>query len=148
MKFLHLVVAALLLGSCNWFKQKTKDTVNKTGEVVGKAGSEFVNGVSKGVEKSFENAVVVSDALKGEGLHTGKVLINGTDSTSDNIVTAYLIFDKDLSHVLTVKVFTAGGQEYGRVSQPVTGKRNEARYVDFVFDKRTNIDGKGTITME
>ena len=46
MKYL-LIILALTFASCNWAKQKTKETVNKTGEVVAKAGSEFVNGVSK-----------------------------------------------------------------------------------------------------
>lgn len=39
--------------SCNWAKEKTKETANKTGEVVATAGSEFANGVAKGVEKHF-----------------------------------------------------------------------------------------------
>ncbi|MDP4248106.1 MAG: hypothetical protein Q8932_19890, partial [Bacteroidota bacterium] len=62
MKYLFLVLT-LSLASCHWAKEKTKDTVNRTGEVVAKAGSEFVNGVSKGIEKTFRNEVVFSDAL-------------------------------------------------------------------------------------
>ena len=39
----------VLFGACNWAKHKAKETVNKTGEVVAQTGSEFVNGVSKGI---------------------------------------------------------------------------------------------------
>jgi hypothetical protein len=134
--------------SCNWVKMKSKDTINGTGEVVAKAGSEFANGLAKGVEKTFQNQVVISDGLTRQGLKTGKIIINSGDSATDNILTAYLIFDNALDTDLTVKVFTENGQEYGRVTQHVKGNKGEARYVDLLFDKRTNIDGRGKITIE
>jgi hypothetical protein len=143
-----LSLIIIICCSCNWAKEKTKDTVNKTGEVVAKAGSEFVDGVSKGVEKTFKNKVIISDELIKQGLKVGKIIINSTDSTRDNILTTYLIFDKSMEKKLTVKVMNQEGQEYGRVSQQIKGQKDEAKYLDFVFDKRTNIDGKGTITIE
>jgi hypothetical protein len=81
-------------------------------------------------------------------LQTGKIIINSTDSSTDNIVSAYLIFNGDISQPVTLKVFSDAGQEYGRVTQTVKGVKGEARYIDFIFDKRTNIDGKGKITFE
>src|SRR5437879_626327 len=81
MKYL-IFPLALIIASCNWAKQKTKETVNKTGEVIGKAGSEFANGVSKGVEKTFKNEVRISEQLTKQGLQSGKILINSTDSTT------------------------------------------------------------------
>ncbi|HEY8896243.1 MAG TPA: hypothetical protein VIM79_15555 [Niastella sp.] len=147
MKYL-IVSLALFAASCNWAKEKTKQTVNKTGEVIGKAGSEFADGVSKGVEKTFENDVKISEQLTKQGLQTGKILINSTDSTTDNILTAYLIFNDNITREVIVKVFSPAGKEYGRARQMVKGQKGEARYVDFVFDKRTNIDGKGTIQFE
>lgn len=62
MKYVVLFFA-IAITSCNWAKQKTKETVNKTGEAVGKAGSEFASGVIKGVEKTFTNEVKFSDEL-------------------------------------------------------------------------------------
>ena len=148
MRYILLIFATVALASCNWFKQKTKATVNKSGEVVAKTGSEFVNGFSKGVEKTFENEVIISNELKSAGLKTGKIIINSTDSTTGNILTIYLIFDGNLEKSITIKVVNDSGQEYGRVTEFVKGNKNEAKYVDFVFDKRTNIDGKGKITLE
>ncbi|MFL5746580.1 MAG: hypothetical protein ACJ751_18025 [Niastella sp.] len=49
---------------------------------------------------------------------------------------------------VTIKVFSPQGKEYGRVRQTVKGKKGDAFYVDFAFDSRTNIDGKGTISFE
>jgi hypothetical protein len=59
-----------------------------------------------------------------------------------------LIFNNDFQKEITVKVFSPDGQEYGRVKEMISAKKDEAKYVDFVFDKRTNIDSKGKITFE
>jgi hypothetical protein len=148
MKPVLLLSVIFLSASCNSFKEKTKSTINKAGEVVAEAGSEFADGVKKGVEKTFTTQAVLSADLTGKGLQTGKIIISSTDSTTDNIVSAYLIFNGDINQPVTLKVFTDAGQEYGRVTQPVKGSKGEARYVDFIFDKRTNIDGKGKLSFE
>ena len=145
---LLIIIAAITTSSCNWTKDKAKGAANKTGEVVAKTGSEFVDGVAKGIEKSFSNEIVVADNLKSNGLKTGKVLIRSSDSTTDNILSAYLIFEKDFDQKIMVKVIDQKGLEYGRTSQLVSAKANEARYFDFVFDNRTNIDGKGKVSFE
>ena len=147
MKYL-LIILTLTSMSCNWAKQKTKETVNKTGEVVAKTSSEFVNGISKGIEKTFKNDVVFSDELKKQGLRSGKIIINGTDSSTDNILTTYLIFDGNLDQNITIKVISQEGQEYGRVTQHITAQKGDAKYFDFMFDKRTNIDSKGKLLFE
>jgi len=147
MKYI-IIILAVVGSSCNWAKEKTKETVNKTGEVVATAGSEFVNGVAKGVDKTFSNKIILSEQLIMQGLKTGKIIINNSDSATDNILTSYLIFDNDFNRKITIKVFNAEGQEYGRVSQSIKGTKGEARYFDFIFDKRTNIYSKGTITFE
>jgi hypothetical protein len=148
MQLVALFLTVSLLASCNSFKEKSKNTINKAGEVVGKAGSEFADGMKKGVEKTFANPVELSADLKAKGLQTGKIIINGTDSTTDNIVSAYFIFNGDMNQAVTMKLFNDAGQEFGRVSQPVKAAKGEARYIDFIFDKRTNIDGKGKIILE
>ena len=143
--FLALV---LITSSCNWAKDKAKETVNKAGEVAGKAGSEFASGVAKGVENTFREKVTISNELKRKGLQTGKIIINSADSATDNILSVYFIFDDNFSRSVTIKVFSEEDQEYGRTTQNVSGKKGEAKYVDFVFDKRTNIDGKGKLFFE
>jgi hypothetical protein len=143
-----LFILAFALFSCNCAKDKVRSTVNKTGEVVAQTGAEFAQGVTKGVEKTYQNKVFISDQLKGDGISTGKIIIHGTDTTTDNVVTAYLIFENDFNKDVTIKVFSDAGQEYGRVTQNVTGQKGEAKYFDFIFDKRTNIDSKGKLIFE
>lgn len=143
-----VVLFIIVAISCNTASEKVKDAANKTGEVVAKTGSEFVDGVSKGVEKAFANEVVISDKLKEKGFKTGKIIINSTDSSTDNILTAYLMFEKPFAHLVIVKVFDGQGLEYGRTTNNVIAATGEGKYFDFVFDKRTNIDGKGKISFE
>lgn len=147
MKYLFIFFCFTLV-SCNWVTNRAKQTVNRTGEVVAKTGSEFADGVSKGVEKTFKNEVVISNTLKQQGFGIGKIIINSTDSTTDNILTTYIIFDNNLDRNITVKVINEEGQEYGRVTQNIKGQKGEAKYIDLVFDKRTNIDGKGKVIFE
>jgi len=150
MKIIKILSISILViaASCNWAKDKAKNAANKTGEVVAKTGSEFVDGVNKGIEKTFSNEVIISDNLRTNGLKTGKIIITSTDSTADNILSAYLIFEKDYKQQVMIKVFDEQGLEYGRVSQQISAKAGEAKYVDFIFDKRTNIDSKGKISFE
>ena len=147
MRYLFIFLT-LALWSCNWAKQKTKESINKTGEVVAKTGAEFVSGVSKGIEKDFQNEVVFTDRLKAEGLKSGKIIIRGTDSSTDNILTTYLIFDERLDQDITIKVVSEAGQEYGRVTEHISGQKGDAKYFDFIFDKRTNIDGRGKLLFQ
>lgn len=145
MKYYIIVLITLLLSSCNWAKQKTKQTVNKTGEVVAKAGSEFVNGVSKGIEKTFDNEIELPDDIKNQGIELGKILITSSENATDNIVSIYFIFNNDFEKELILKVVNESGQEYGRKTELVNGKKGEAKYIDFIFDTRTNIDSKGKL---
>jgi hypothetical protein len=139
---------SILIISCNWAKDKAKDTVHKSGEIVSEAGSEFADGVAKGVKETFKNEVKLSEDLKTKGIKTGKISFHSSDSTTDNILTVYVIFENDFNHDITIKVFDEQGLEYGRTTENIFGKKGEAKYFDFIFDKRTDIDGKGKITIE
>ncbi len=148
MKYLILLSATILFASCDWAQDTVKETANKSGEIIAETGSEFADGASRGIDNTFKNDVVLSEDLKKAGLKTGKISVRGTDSSTDNIITAYLIFDNAIDKNISVKVFDGSGLEYGRASAMVKGQKNEAKYVDFVFDKRTNIDSKGKIVFE
>jgi hypothetical protein len=151
MKTIHSGCALVLLAitlSCNWVKERSKDTIKGTGEVVGKAGSEFASGVAKGVGQTFRSKIAVSDSLVQAGLTIGEITIGSADSMNDNNLSVYLIFNKAIDRVVTAKVFTEDGLEYGRVTQRIKGAMGTAGFVDFVFDKRTDISLKSKITLE
>lgn len=138
----------LTLSSCDWAKDKTKKTVNKAGEIVGKTGSEFGDGVYRGVKKTFENDVKISDELKAKGLEFGEVIINSTDSTTNNVLTSYIIFNDNFDQEIMIKVFNENGKEYGRLKEKLNGEKGNSKHRDFIFDKHMNIGVKGNITIE
>jgi hypothetical protein len=148
MKRLLPFVFIILMVGCDTAKQKAKEAVNKTGEIVGKTGSEFAEGVAKGVEKTFTNELVFSESLKKAGLSAGKITVGSTDSGTDNTLTVYLIFGEDFNGTITAKVYSPEALEYGRAKATVKGQKGDAHYFDFTFDKRTNIDSKGKVTLE
>lgn len=141
-------VFTFTMTSCNWVKNKSKETVNKAGEIVGRTGSEFGDGIYKGVKKTFENDIKIADQLKNKGVEFGEVLINSTDSTTDNVLTVYVIFKEDFDQEITFKIFNESGKEYGRLTQNIKGEKDKPQHFDFVFDKHVNIGIKGNITIE
>jgi len=144
--FLSLILPII---SCNWIKDKSKETINKSGEIVSKSGSEFVNGISEGIEKSFQNKINISQKLQESGLKNGVVKINQNDSTfSNNILSIYFIFEKDLNQNVTLKLINSENLEYGRITENIEGKAGESKYIDFTFEPRIVIEDKGEIIIE
>lgn len=142
-----ITVLVLLTISCDRVKNKTKETINKGGETVGKTASEFFEGVSEGVEKTLQCELVLSEELKEKGLKTGKYSVE-SDMGNNNKLILYLIFDKDFESVLTAKAYDKNGLEIGRTELNVESKANQAGYYDFLFDKRTHIEVKSKIIIE
>ena len=147
-KFLTCFFGICLFISCDNAKEKTKEALNKTGETVGQSASEFAKGVKTGVEKTFEYSVVLSDDLKAKGLETGKLLVSAGEAKSDNILSVYFIFLKDFKGTVSIKVYDEKGEEYGRTSIETEGKKGQAFYTDFIFDKRTDIESKSKFVIE
>jgi hypothetical protein len=139
---------SFVLTSCDWAKDKTRATLHKGGEIVGKAGSEVVDGVAKGVEESFANLVETSTGIESNGIKLGSSKVIGTDSTTDNIVSVYLIFDKKFQGKITAKAIDNQGLEFGRVVTTIMADSGQAKFVDFEFDRRTNIDRNDRVRLE
>ncbi|HAI83387.1 MAG TPA: hypothetical protein DCL43_06950 [Chitinophagaceae bacterium] len=148
MKYLLLSCIALSLLSCETVSEKAKSTVNKTGEVVAKTSSEFVEGVSKGVAESLQPSVEIDSALTAAGIGMGKILVASSNDASDNILSVYFVFEKNVKRTITVKLFDGSGVEFRRQTVALKGAPNEAYYVDIVFDKRVNIDAKTKVSIK
>lgn len=148
-KITAIFVFAVALASCDAVNEKTKKTINEGGEVVGKTATEFIEGISEGVDKTLQCQISLTQTLIDNGLETGTFSIE-SDSTGgkNNMLVLYIIFNQDFSKTLAVKVFDKSGLEAGRTSVAVSGKAGEAKYYDFVFDKRTYIEAKSKLTIE
>lgn len=149
-QLLFIAITSLLIGtSCSRIKEKTKNVINKSGEKVGQSATEFFEGVSEGVEKTLECEIRLSKALIEAGVSSGKYSIkNDTNSVNRNLLTIYLIFEKDVQQKLTVKAFDKAGLEIGRTSTQVDMKAGETGYYDFIFDKRTDIEVRSIIEIQ
>lgn len=148
-QILFALVIGLLIFSCNRVKSGTKTVINKSGEILGKSGSEFAEGVTKGVEESLSSQITISEDLKKKGLEIGKSTIQNDNSGNDNNqLTVYMIFNKDINQEVIVKAYDKEGVEIGRLKTKLQGKADEAKYVDLIFDARTYLEMKSKITIE
>ncbi|MFM9945157.1 MAG: hypothetical protein ACKVQB_07985 [Bacteroidia bacterium] len=148
-KIALIFILAALVFSCTRVKQKTKETINEGGEIVGKAATEFAEGVSEGAERTLDCDISLSDNLKSKGLKTGDYFVGQDSSGGDNnVLRLYFIFDKDYEGTVTAKLFAKNGLESGRTKVKIDGVSGDAKYFDFAFDKRTHIEVKSKITIE
>lgn len=139
------MLVCLFFASCNWAGDKAKTAIHKSGEAVASAGSEFADGVSNGVKKSFRNELKISEELKKAGLNAGTFNIRSANGGEDNVLSVYIIYEKDVSRDVRVRLVNTAGEEYGRMKQRITGKADDAGYVDFSFAPPTSVAGRGAI---
>lgn len=144
--FVLLAVTVSLMTACS--SCSTKDKINKVGDVTGQAMGEFAAGMAHGVEKAIEIKVDLPANLTNQGIKLGKTTVSCDSVGKDNLLVVYMIFDKDFSGSLTAKAVDNKGLEMGRTTASVTAKKNEAKYVEFHFDKWTNIDSDSKLTIE
>jgi len=149
LNFFLTITIVIAITSCSHAEKRAKEVINKTGEVVGKSATEFIEGVSEGIDKTLQCEILLSQTLKDNGLQYGKFEINNdTQGGHNNILTLYIIFNKDFKGKILAKVFDKSGVECGRALVNVEMKAGEANYYDFCFDKRTQIEVKSRITIE
>ena len=142
-----------ILAACTFFLLQAcsgdgvKEKINKAGDVAGQTVGEFAHGVSTGVEKALNIKIELSQALKDSGVSVGKVSI-ADSGNNDNVLQVYMIFAKGINANLTAKAYDQNGAEMGRVKVPVKAGADEAKYVDFIFDPRTNIDNDSKVVIQ
>jgi hypothetical protein len=139
-----LILTSLI--SCS--SESIKKKINKAGDIAGQATGEFVEGATKGIEKAFDVKVIINKELENKGIQLGKCSVANDSVGTDNLLVIYVIFNQDYKGTLTAKAFDENELEMGRISVEIEGKKNEAKYIEFHFDKRTNIDSKNKLIIE
>lgn len=140
-------IISISLFSCNGVKQEAKDAINKSGEIIGESSSEFIDGVSKGIDKKFKCEFEL-DSAKFSGIETGKYEILESVGADDNILSLYLIFNKSVSDSAIVKVYDQENLEYGRAKVFISGVKDDAHYIDIQFDDRVSLESISKFTFE
>jgi hypothetical protein len=139
-------MSILLLSNCS--SPDTKGNINKVGKTAGEAVGELVSGVTSGVEKAYEPIVELSPNLKEKGIEFGKILVSSDPEAKDNVLVVYMIFNQNFKGTLIAKAFDNKGAEMGRTKADLNYKKDETKYIEFHFDKRTNIDKDSKMTIE
>ncbi|CAN5612146.1 hypothetical protein BH11BAC2_BH11BAC2_10530 [soil metagenome] len=146
LKRIYLSFVIVFLVGCSG--SAVKEKINQAGDVTGQAVGEFASGVTSGMEKAFDVTVKPSANLIAKGISLGKSTVSSDSGATDNLLTVYVIFKSEFNGALTIKAYDSKGIEMGRVKNDVTGKKEEAQYIEFHFDKRTNIDFDSKLELE
>lgn len=149
MKRILFFIFLTTLFSCNNIKKKTKETLNQGGEVIGESATEFVEGVTQGIENTLKCKLIISDQLKKKGVTYGKYYVkNDSLGNVDNNLHVYFIFEKSFDSTITAKVFDKEGAEFGRAKISIKKEKETTGFFNFTFAPQTNIEVKSTIVLE
>ncbi|MBK8848509.1 MAG: hypothetical protein IPO27_19000 [Bacteroidetes bacterium] len=140
------ILSLCMLAACT--SSSIKEKINKAGDVAGQTAGEFIEGATQGVQKAFDVDIALPDALKDKGIQFGKATVSSDSIGTDNLLHLYVIFTKDFDGGLMAKVFDSKGKEMGRSTVTLNGKKDAAQFVEFRFDKLTNIDSSSELTIE
>ena len=136
----------VVLTSCSG--SSVKEKIERVGDAAGQTAGKLAKGIESGINKTFDVQVELPEVLKAQGISLGKTIVSSDANGTDNLLSIYFIFTGNFNDALTVKVFDNKSQEMGRVTVPVEGKKGEAKYIDFHFDKRTNIDSDSKLFIQ
>lgn len=128
--------------------KSAKENINKAGDAAGQAVGELAEGIKSGVQKAFDVKIETPASFAARGLKLGKTSVKNDTAGTDNLLMVYIIFDKKFEGNIVAKAFDSKGMEMGRAKVWVKGTQGDAKYFDFHFDKRTNIDSDSKLELE
>lgn len=141
-KYNHTIVSILTclsVLSCDEISSKTKETINKSGEIIGETATELVEGISDGIEKTLNVKKIIDPDLIKKGLEFGELKVNG-DILKRNEIELYIIFNKNYKGKLQLKAKNENKEEIGRSTVLIKGKKGETKYFQFSFNEKTHIE--------
>jgi hypothetical protein len=129
--------SAMVQGVGEGLKTSGKSAISALTEGIGAV----VKGAEVGFDKGLTKVNVKADtSVNVFGIKIGKCGKFYSDSLKTNVVSTYAIFNENFDNELLLVATDNENQEVGRVKQKVNEKEGSAKYVDFAFDKRMNID--------
>jgi len=132
-KTLCLALPFLMLGAC---KENGGDTAKKVGSKVGESLSEFSSGIGEGIDKKMTIEVELTEAILEKNLtHT----IAKSQGLGSNGISVYLISKDAVKGSLVTKALNEEGLEIGRSTVEIDFDEDDAKYVDFDFDRTMDL---------
>lgn len=145
MKKSEIILACFFLFSCR--TEAGNEQLAGASEKVGESAATVVKSVKSGIEKISKINIQLSEGLTSKGISTGKISLSSKGGRH-NLLSVYMIFEKNVNKNIVVKVVNSQGLEVGRSKVLVKAEAGDAKIIDFVFDKRTNIDRDNVISMD
>jgi len=139
-----LPLLLILLGSCS----RVGEAIGSGAELAGKTAGKLAQRMGSGVEQALEIKPTLSPRVTESGLQMGKVLTGQDGEGTDNKLSVYFIAGKTVKTSVLARVLDAQNKEIGRAVSEILLDSGQARYFDFVFDERTNIDGDSKVYLD
>lgn len=145
----HIAILPLLglflITGCNWAEHKTKQVLNKGGELAGSAATEVIEGVTTGVERTWKVDVQLSDALRAQGLQMGKTVVLSDAQGRNNRLKVYLSTDVGMQDTLSAIAFDKDSMEMGRTTMVLNAPPNSGDHYELVFQEATDLERKSRV---
>lgn len=135
------------LASCNWAGERTKEALNKGGEIAGTAATEVIEGVASGVERTWNVDVRLSEELLAGGLSLGKTALESGPSGRDNRLVVYLTSTGPINDTLTAIAYDHEGLEMGRTRVAFTLAGGSGDFVVLQFQDYTDLERKSRVEL-
>ncbi len=125
------IKAKLLKGAGDALKTDGKEALESASEGLGEA----LKGINSGYDKSINQAKVLTDSIFSKTFEIGRTEKIYNDTIKK--VTIYLISNKSFDNKVSLKAYDQAKKEIGRSTKKVKMSEDDAKFVDFEFDKRT-----------
>lgn len=142
-----ILASVVLLSACNWAGEKTRDVLNKGGELAGSAATEVIEGVATGVEDTWNVDVRVSEELKAQGLTLGKTSLESDSAGRTNTLILYLSSERAITDTLTAVSYDQAGAEMGRTTVPLVIVAGSGDFHLLRFQAYTDLERKGRVDL-
>lgn len=142
-----ILASAVLLSACNWAGEKTRDVLNKGGELAGSAATEVIEGVATGVEDTWSVDVRVSEELEAQGLTLGKTSLESDSAGRTNTLILYLSSERSITDTLTAVAYDQAGAEMGRTTFPLIVPAGSGDFHLLRFQAYTDLERKGRVEL-
>jgi hypothetical protein len=124
------------------------DVIESGAETAGKAAGSIAQHVGSGVEQALDIKPVLSPQITETGLQLGKTLIGSDGEGTDNKLSVYFIASGKTDLQISARVQDVKGQEIGRTTSRLQLDSGQTRYLDFLFEKYTNIDSDSKVFLD
>lgn len=135
----------MLTSSCDWAGNKTKQALNKGGELAGSAATEVLEGVTTGVERTWKVDVQLSDELLEQGLILGKTQVMSDEQGRDNRLVLYLSTERGYEDTVSAIALDKDGLEMGRTQLVIQANPNTGDHYELRFQDRTDLERKSRV---